>query len=125
MNLSRVVRSQALGAAPFIIERNAYLHQVPRAVVDYSQQIMANGVIYPGNAEMIEQLPEEHKHDEFIVVFCDVHLSLGVKDGERFTAPDRIHWNDQVWRLVRILNWGWHGYWEGLAVLLSGEEDGA
>ena len=116
MDLSHVVKSKALGAVPFEIERTSYIHQGPQVAIDSSEQIAASGVIYPGNAQMIDQLPEEHKHDDFIVVFSDTKLSLGVKDGGRFTAPDRIRWNGEIWRVVRIRNWSMFGYHQGVAV---------
>ena len=35
-----------------------------------------------------------------------------------FTAPDRIHWNDQTWRVVRVRDWLGFGYCQALAILM-------
>ncbi len=35
-----------------------------------------------------------------------------------FTGADRIHWNGQTWRVVRIRDWQGFGYYQALAVLL-------
>ena len=35
-----------------------------------------------------------------------------------FTGPDRIHWNDQIWRVVRVRDWQGFGYCQAYAVLM-------
>lgn len=35
-----------------------------------------------------------------------------------FTAPDRIHWNGQTWRVVRVRDWQTFGYYQAYAVLM-------
>ena len=35
-----------------------------------------------------------------------------------FTAPDRIHWNNQTWRVVRVRDWEMFGYYQAYAVLM-------
>ena len=121
MNLSCVVQSKVLGATSFLVERNTFSHACGQSLPVSSEQITASGIIYPGTPDMIEQLPEEHRNEEFIVVFSGTALSLGSKDGVRFTSPDRIHWDSRLWRLVRLRDWSRYGYWQGYAVLLPGE----
>ena len=35
-----------------------------------------------------------------------------------FTGPDRIHWNNQTWRVVRVRDWQNFGYYQAYAVLM-------
>lgn len=35
-----------------------------------------------------------------------------------FTGPDRIHWNGQTWRVVRVRDWQMFGYCQAYAVLM-------
>ena len=35
-----------------------------------------------------------------------------------FTGPDRIHWNNQTWRVVRVRDWQMFGYYQAYAVLM-------
>ena len=121
MNLSCVVQSKVLGATSFLVERNTFSHACGQTIPVSSEQITASGIIYPGTPDMIEQLPEEHRHEEFIVIFSTTELSLGSKDGVRYTTPDRIHWDSRLWRLVKLRDWSRYGYWQGYAVLLPGE----
>ena len=32
-----------------------------------------------------------------------------------FTAPDRIRWNNQTWRVTRVRDWQGFGYFQALA----------
>lgn len=36
-----------------------------------------------------------------------------------FTGPDRIHWNDQTWRVVRVRDWQGFGYCQAYTVLIN------
>ena len=66
---------------------------------------------------MIQLLPEEDRHEEFIVIYTDFALSLGENDGgTEYTAPDRILWNGATWRVVRVRSYAMFGYVQGYAV---------
>ncbi|MBR2660582.1 MAG: hypothetical protein IKE15_04190 [Clostridia bacterium] len=38
--------------------------------------------------------------------------------GASFTGADRIRWNNQTWRVVRVRDWGAFGYYQAYAVLM-------
>ncbi len=66
---------------------------------------------------MLQLLPEEDRREEFISVYTDFPLSLGENDGgETYSVPDRILWNGEAWRVVKVRNWGDFGYFQGFAV---------
>ena len=83
------------------------------------------GCIHPGTPEMLQLLPEEEKAEEFIVIYTDYALSTGTPEASgvsSFTGPDRIRWNGQTWRVVRVRDWGTFGYFQAYAVLMHDEE---
>ena len=83
-----------------------------------SQTYSALGCVHPGTPEMIQLLPEEERHEEFIAIYTDFALSLGADHGSTYTGPDRIHWNDKTWRVVRVRDWAMFGYYQCLAVMV-------
>ena len=74
-----------------------------------------------GDALRPALLEELEKAETFIVVYTDYKLSTGAPEdaGACFTAPDRILWNDRVWRVVRVRDWHMFGYCQALAVLIE------
>ena len=83
----------------------------------------ALGCIHPGTPEMLQLLPEEEKAEEFIAIYTDYALSTGTPEetGASFVAADRIHWNSQTWRVVRVRDWESFGYFQAYAVLMHEE----
>ena len=105
-----------LGFTGFTVERTTYRRQ-NGASVPSVQTLPASGCIHPGTPEMVQLLPEEERHEEFIAVYTDFSLSLGENDGEaEYSVPDRILWNGAVWRVVRVRDWSVFGYVQGVAV---------
>lgn len=82
------------------------------------------GCVHPGAPQELSQLPEEDRHEAFITLYAPAQLSLGENNGITYTGPDRIHWHDQTWRLVRLLPWTPFGFVQGFAVLVPQEETG-
>ena len=81
------------------------------------QTLPASGCIHPGTPEMVQLLPEEERHEEFISVYTGFPLRLGENSGgATYTAPDRILWNGETWRVIRVRDWSVFGYYQGLAV---------
>ena len=71
---------------------------------------------------MLQLLPEEEKTDTFIAIYTDYPLSTGTPEdagASSFIAPDRIHWNGQTWRVVRVRDWSQFGYYQAYAVLID------
>jgi hypothetical protein len=76
------------------------------------------GCIHPGTPEMIRLLPEEEREEQFIAIYTDYASSTGTPEstGASFMGPDRIHWNNQTWRVVRVRDWQMFGYYQAYAV---------
>ena len=122
MDLSFVLTDPELGFTAFTVQRITCRRQ-NGASVPSSQTLQASGCIHPGTPEMLQLLPEEDRHEEFIAVYTGFALSLGENDGEAaYTVPDRILWNGNTWRVVKVRNWSVFGYYQVLAVKLPGSE---
>ena len=119
MNISDAVFDPELGCTAFTVERITYTRTRSGTGI-HSRTDQAQGCIHPGTSEMLQLLPEEEKNETYIVIYTDYALSTGTSAaaGASFVGPDRIHWNNQTWRVVRVRDWQGFGYVQALAVLL-------
>ena len=117
MNFSTVLLDPELGCTAFTVERITYTRS-RTGTSSRAQTAQAMGCVHPGTPEMLQLLPEEERNETFIAVYTDFALSLGADHGSNYTGPDRIHWNDETWRVVRVRDWAMFGYYQALAVLL-------
>ena len=118
MGISAALQDPELGYTPFTVKRTSYRRRNGSSVPT-EQLISAAGCIHPGTPEMVRLLPEEERAETFIVIYTDFSLSAGANDGGvNYTAPDRIVWNNETWRVVRVKDWSMFGYNEALAVLM-------
>ena len=116
ISLDPALQDPELGYTAFTVQRTSYRRQNGESVPAV-QMIPASGCINPGTPEMVQLLPEEERHEEFIAVYTDYALSLGENDGGAdYSVPDRIIWNGAAWRVVRVRNWSMFGYYVGYAV---------
>ena len=105
-----------LGFTGFTVERTTYRRQ-NGASVPAVQTLPVSGCIHPGTPEMLRLLPEEERAEEFIAIYTDFALSCGENDGgAEYSVPDRILWNGENWRVVRVRSWAMFGYVQALAV---------
>ena len=120
MNISDAIFDPELGSTGFTVERITYTRG-RGGTASRSTTAGAMGCIHPGTPEMLQLLPEEEKAEEFIAVYTDYPLSTGTPEADgacSFTGPDRIHWNGQAWRVVRVRDWPAFGYCQAYAVLV-------
>ncbi len=122
-NILSAVHDPELGCISFIVRRLTY-RRSGGTQASTSRDYSATGCIHPGTPEMIQLLPEESRHEEFISVYTDFALSLGENSGGiTFTAPDRILYGGKEWRLVRLRSWEAFSLYHGLAVLMQEGEN--
>ena len=115
-SLAPALTDPDLGFTGFTVQRITYLRQDGTSLPAV-QTLLASGCIHPGTPEMLQLLPEEERAEEFIAVYTDFPLSLGENDGEvEYSVPDRILWNGESWRVVRVRDWSVFGYYQGYAV---------
>ena len=116
MDVSAAMTDPDLGFMAFSVLRTTYRRQNGSSVPS-DQTLPASGCIHPGTPEMVQLLPEEERAEEFIAVYTDFPLSTGENDGgATYTVPDRILWNGETWRVVRVRSWAMFGYVQALAV---------
>ena len=119
MDISSAIFDPELGCTAFTVERITYTRS-RSGTTSRSETAQARGCIHPGTPEMIQLLPEEEKNETFIAIYTDYALSTGTPEdaGASFVAQDRIHWNSQTWRVVRVRDWQMFGYYQAYAVLM-------
>ena len=120
MQISDALFDPELGCTAFTVERITYT-RIRAGTTSRTVTVQALGCIHPGTPEMLQLLPEEEKNNQFIALYTDYALSTGTPEGSgasSFTGPDRIHWNGQAWRVVRVRDWQMFGYYQAYAVLM-------
>ena len=124
MDISSVLFDPELGGTAFTVERITCTRR-REGTTSRSMTEQARGCIHPGTPEMLKLLPEEDRQETFIVIFTDYALSTGDPgdDGVSFDAPDRILWNGQTWRVVKIRNWQGFGYVQAWAVRIREDKE--
>ena len=116
MQITEAITDPELGFTSFSVQRTTYRRQNGTSV-PATQTLAASGCIHPGTPEMIQLLPEEDRHEEFIAVYTGFALNKGENDGgANYTTPDRILWNGETWRVVKVRYWAMFGYYQCLAV---------
>ena len=116
IDFSPVLTDPDLGFTAFTVQRTTYTRQDGTSVPTV-QTLPASGCIHPGTPETVRLLPEEERHEEFIVIYTGFTLSQGENDGgETYSTPDRILWNGEIWRVVQVKNWSMFGYIQALAI---------
>ena len=116
IGFSSALADPELGFTAVSVRRTTYRRQNGESVPS-DQLLPASGCIHPGSPEMLQLLPEEERHEEFIAVYTAFPLSLGENGGGvEYSVPDRILWNGETWRVVQVRNWGMFGFVQALAV---------
>lgn len=122
MDIASVLFDPELGYTSFTVARITYTRS-REGTASRSVTEQARGCIHPGTAEALRLLPEEERHETCIEIWTDYPLSTGTTEnaGASFVAPDRIHWNGQTWRVLRVRDWSAFGYVQAYAVLMHEE----
>ena len=120
-DISSVLLDPELGFCSFAVRRITYRISQGTTTAAPSD-FPAQGCIHPGAPEMVQLLPEEERHKDFIAVYTSFPLSLGKNPGgTAWTAADRILYAGKQWKLVRLRDWSQFSYYQGLAVLTDEE----
>ena len=120
MDVMSALFDPELGSTSFTVERITYTRG-REGTTSRSVTEQARGCIHPGTAETLKLLPEEERQEACVVIYTDYPLSTGIPEdaGVSFTGADRIHWNGQNWRVVKVRDWSAFGYVQAYAVLLQ------
>ena len=121
MNISSVIFDPELGCTTFTVERITYTRSREGTTSGVRTELVS-GCIHPATAEALKLLPEEERNDIFIVIYTDYVLSTGISEetgAVSFSGADRVHWNGQIWRVVKVRDWLGFGYCQAIAVLIN------
>ena len=125
IDITTVLKDPDLGSTVFEVVRTVYRREMGTVAEEGQEVYEAVGCIHPGTAEQINQLPEEERREEFIVVYTETALSMGMNEGTIYSGPDRIRWSGKEWRLVKLKPWSMFGFVQGFAVLTDEEGTGS
>ena len=123
LDVASILNDPELGSTTFTVERTVYKRAAGEVTALARSTFPVTGCVHPGSPEQLQQLPEEDRHEEYIVVYCPPVLSLGENHEITYTRPDRILWGGKTWRLVRLKPWTAFGFVQGVAVLVQSESD--
>ena len=121
MDISSVISDPELGCTTFTVERITYTRSREGTTSGVRAE-QVSGCIHPATAEALKLLPEEERSDTFIVIYTDYALSTGISEetgAVSFSGADRVHWNGQIWRVVKVRDWLGFGYCQAIAVLIN------
>ena len=124
MDISSAVFDPELGCTAFTVERTTCTRN-REGTTSRSRTEQAMGCIHPGTPETLKLLPGEGQQETFIVIYTDYALSTGDpgEGGTSFDAPDRIRWNGQIWRVVKVRDWQAFGYVQAWAVRMDEDKE--
>ena len=121
MNLASTLTDPELGFTGFTVLRTTYRLQNGESVPS-TRTIPVSGCVHPGMPETLQLLPEEERAETFIEIYTGFNLSEGENNGGAvYTAPDRILWNGETWRVVKVRDWSGFGYVQAAAVKIHEE----
>ena len=116
IDLTPALQDPELGYTTFTVERSTWKRNQGETTLLTKTTTPATGCIHPGTPETLQQLPEEDRHEDHIIIYTIYPLSLGFNAGLTFTTPDRILWQNQIWRVVQVKEWSTFGYVRALAI---------
>ena len=116
-----ILADPELGGTSFTVLRTTRTFDRGGAVQSQESEIKAVGCIHPATPEELQQLPEENRVDEYIIIYTCMRLSLGSNERTTYLAPDRIRWNGKLWQVVKIKDWSPQGFIQALAILIPEE----
>ena len=108
-NVTRVLKSTRLGAQAFTIIRPSGQWQGGRWVEgdpEEAEEIKAFGNIQPATPDDLNQMPEGERRSGTIVIRTTQKFNMSGDGG----SSDRVHWNDNDYRVVRINRWEDYGW---------------
>lgn len=120
MDILSAITDPELGYTAFTVTRTTYTRS-RAGTTSATTVFQASGCVHPGTPEMIQLLPEEERDKQFISIYTDYALITGIEEKANpvFTGADRVTWNSQNWRVVRVRDWGSFGYYQAYAVLMK------
>ena len=120
LDITAALTDPELGSVSFTVER-IQCRRSRSGPIQKTQTYTASGCIHPATPETLQLLPQEHRHEEAIVIYTSFSLTSGENFGAHYTLPDRIIYRGQAYRIVRVRTWKEFSYCQAMAVLLQEE----
>ncbi len=119
MNLRLLLSDPDLGGGAFTILRKTWTRENGMPVMTDLETVHAAGILHPATPDSLSLLPEEYRHEPLFLIHSTEPLSLGESDGEFWTGPDEIFWQDRLYRVVQLRDWQSFGFWKAWAIRLD------
>ena len=122
---SRSVTEQAMGCihpgTPEMIQLLPEEEKAEEFIAIYTDYALSTGAAEDAGANASSIVAAPHSGDGSFQMTSpptEFPPQAALGGSPSFTAPDRIHWNDQTWRVVRVRDWRSFGYCQAYAVLM-------
>ena len=122
LDISTILTDPELGAAPFTVYRHTYRRERGESTPVSARVIQAEGCLHPAVPASLEQLPEEYRTSEILVIYTRQSLSMGENFGPIYTLADQLEALGKRWRVIKVKNWSHQGYFQAYAVRIDPEE---
>ena len=110
MDILNAIMDPELGGSAFTVERLTYT-RTAEEMTSRSATYQAMGCVHPGTPEMIQLLPEEERHEEFIAIYTDFALYLGSDHGSTYAEQiGQTIYNTAERYLIRTMRNAWSNY---------------
>ena len=119
MNVARVANSPAF-AQVYTVNRSVGTFQ-QGGFVSTTTPIPFWGIIQPATDEDLAQVPEGDRVTGMMGFISEQRMYETNVQQNSEGLGDTITWNDQLYRVVRVVPWKDFGFWKAIASRLSGE----
>ena len=119
MNVARVANSPAFAQA-YTVNRSVGTFQ-QGGFVSTTTPIPFWGIIQPATDEDLAQVPEGDRVTGMMGFISEQRMYETNVQQNSEGLGDTITWNDQLYRVVRVVPWKDFGFWKAIASRLSGE----
>lgn len=86
------------------------------------QLIETTGVVSATDEREIQFIPEGDRESEVKTIHVTIPVYTTRNGSEGYEA-DRVYWNDEIYKVVRVQNSGDYGYWRAIISLIDTDED--
>lgn len=121
LNLTRVVNSPAFAQA-YTVNRSVGAFAFGGYTVTSTDALPFWGIIQPATDEELAQVPEGDRVTGMIGFISEQRMyeTHGSGVGQPSGLSDTITWNDQLYKVVKVVPWKDFGFWKAIASRQSG-----
>jgi len=117
INIARIVNRQTLGAQSFTVQRFQNAGEFELGGYQETPTVLTlYGTIQPATAKQLDMVTEGDRVRGAIAIWCSQRIYITTQAG----TSDLITWKGQIFRVASAKEWSDGGFWECIAVRISG-----